>query len=94
VAGDASSVKGFPKSGDMAHNHTQRMVVRALVALMRGRDPRSEVEAPTNTCYSMVNGDPKEAIVINVVSVENTRSKQLARATFEWAKALYRDMFS
>jgi len=109
VAGDASSVKGFPKSGDMAHNHTQTMVVKALVALMRGKDPRSAVKAPTNTCYSLVNGDPQEAIVINVlygidrqkgvpvkrkVNVENTRSRQLAKATFEWAKALYRDMFS
>ncbi|MDQ7038539.1 MAG: FAD/NAD(P)-binding oxidoreductase [Aquificota bacterium] len=109
VAGDASSVKGFPKSGDMAHNHTQTMVVKALVALMKGKDPREAVKAPTNTCYSMVNGDPKEAIVINVlydidlkkgtvvkkkVNVENRRSKQLATATFEWARALYRDMFS
>ncbi|NPA41369.1 MAG: NAD(P)/FAD-dependent oxidoreductase [Aquificae bacterium] len=109
VAGDASSVKGFPKSGDMAHNHTQKMVVKALVALLKGKDPLEAVQAPTNTCYSMVNGDPKEAIVINVlydidrkkkapvkkkVNVVNDRSTQLARSTFEWAKALYRDMFS
>jgi len=109
VAGDASSVKGFPKSGDMAHNHTQNMVVKALSALIRGKDPASAVEAPTNTCYSMVNGDPQEAIVINViysidrkkkapvkkkVNVVNKRSRQLAISTFEWAKGLYRDMFS
>ncbi len=109
VAGDASSVKGFPKSGDMAHNHSRTMVVKAVVALMRGKDPRAAVKAPTNTCYSMVSGDPKEAIVINVlysidrekgaptkkkVNVDNTRSEQLAKATFEWAKALYRDMFN
>ncbi len=109
VAGDASSVKGFPKSGDMAHNHTQNMVVKALTALLKGKDPYEAVKAPTNTCYSMVNGSPKEAIVINVlyeidrkkkapvkkkVNVENTRSARLAHATFEWAKALYRDMFS
>jgi NADPH-dependent 2,4-dienoyl-CoA reductase/sulfur reductase-like enzyme len=109
VAGDAASVKGFPKSGDMAHNHTQNMLVKALVAMIRGRDPYEAVSAPTNTCYSMVNGDPKEAIVINVlyeidrkkkapkkkkVNVINDRSTQLADSTFEWAKALYRDMFS
>jgi NADPH-dependent 2,4-dienoyl-CoA reductase/sulfur reductase-like enzyme len=108
VAGDASSVKGFPKSGDMAHNHTQNMVVKALVAMLKGKDPYSVVSAPTNTCYSMVNGNPKEAIVINVlyeidrkkkapkkkkVNVINKRSVQLAESTFEWAKALYRDMF-
>ncbi|HIQ31326.1 MAG TPA: NAD(P)/FAD-dependent oxidoreductase [Aquifex aeolicus] len=109
VAGDASSVKGFPKSGDMAHNHTKNMVVKALAALLRGKDPLEAVRAPTNTCYSMVNGKPHEAIVINViygidkakktvvkkkVNVENERSRQLAKATFEWARALYRDMFS
>ncbi len=109
IAGDASSVKGFPKSGDMAHNHTQNMVVKAIVALIRGKDPREAVKAPTNTCYSMVNGSPKEAIVINVlyaldkkkglptkrkVNVENDRSPNLARATLEWARALYRDMFN
>ena len=109
VAGDSASVKGFPKSGDMAHNHSQNMLVNALVAIISGKDPYSAVRAPTNTCYSMVNGNPKEAIVINVlydidrkkkapkkkkVNVENKRSKSLATATFEWARALYRDMFS
>ncbi len=108
VAGDSASVKGFPKSGDMAHNHTQNMLVKALAAIIRGKDPYSAVSAPTNTCYSMVNGKPKEAIVINVlysidrkkkapkkkkVNVVNKRSSQLAESTFEWAKALYRDMF-
>ncbi|NPB08580.1 MAG: FAD-dependent oxidoreductase [Aquificae bacterium] len=109
VAGDASAVKGFPKSGDMAHNHTKLMVVKAIKAMMEGKDPLEYVKAPTNTCYSMVNGDPMEAIVINVqyeldrekgtpvkkaTKVVNERSERLARATFEWAKALYRDMFS
>ncbi len=108
VPGDANSIKGFPKSGDMAHNQTQHMLVRALVAMINGKDPYEAVKAPTNTCYSMVNGDPKEAIVINViydidrkkkvpvkkkVNVVNERSALLARQTFEWAKGLYRDMF-
>ncbi len=109
VAGDSNSVKGFPKSGDMAHNQTKFMLVKAIKALIEGKDPLEYVKAPTNTCYSMVNGDPQEAIVINVLydidkqkrapvkkkaSVVNERSTKLARATFEWAKALYRDMFS
>jgi hypothetical protein len=54
----------------------------------------------------MVNGDPQEAIVINVTyelkdekiepraRVINERSKALADATYKWAKALYRDMFA
>ena len=109
VAGDSASVKGFPKSGDMAHNHTQNMLVKALVAMLKGKDPYEAVTAPTNTCYSMVAGNPNEAIVINVlysidkkkkaptkkkVNVINDRSKNLAVSTFEWAKTLYRDMFS
>jgi len=109
IAGDAASVKGFPKSGDMAHNHTKNMLVKALHAILKGKDPVDVVKAPTNTCYSMVNGEPQEAIVINVnygidkdkrsvvkvkANVQNDRSKHLAKATFEWARALYRDMFN
>ncbi|NPA32500.1 MAG: FAD-dependent oxidoreductase [Aquificae bacterium] len=109
IPGDANSVKGFPKSGDMANNQTKYMLVKAIKAMIEGKDPLEYVKAPTNTCYSMVNGDPMEAIVINViydidkqkrmpvkkkVNVQNERSTKLARATFEWAKAMYRDMFS
>jgi hypothetical protein len=54
----------------------------------------------------MVNGDPQEAVVISVTyelkdgkidpkpRVINDRSKALGDATYEWAKAMYRDMFA
>jgi hypothetical protein len=56
----------------------------------------------------MVNGDPQEAIVINVTyeynekekkinpkpKVINERSEALAKATYEWARAMYKDMFA
>jgi len=109
VPGDANLIQGYPKSGDMANNQTKSVLVKAIKAMIEGKDPLQVVKAPTNTCYSMVNGDPQEAIVINVVfdfdmqkrapvakktNVVNDRSTDLARATFEWAKGMYRDMFS
>ncbi len=109
LAGDVVAVKGFPKSGHMANSHSKNMLVKALVALMKGKDPKEAVKAPDNTCYSMVNGEPQEAIVVSVkyeldkkagapkkagVKVINERSSALAKATFEWAKSFYRDMFS
>ncbi|HIQ30838.1 MAG TPA: NAD(P)/FAD-dependent oxidoreductase, partial [Aquifex aeolicus] len=36
----------------------------------------------------------KKTVVKKKVKEENERSGQLAKATFEWARALYRDMFS
>jgi hypothetical protein len=54
----------------------------------------------------MVNGDPQEAIVVSSTyelkdgkiepkaRVINERSKALGDATYEWAKAIYRDMFA
>ncbi|RME09210.1 MAG: NAD(P)/FAD-dependent oxidoreductase, partial [Aquificota bacterium] len=55
-----------------------------------------------------VNGSPQEAIVINVTyeynrqenkitpkpRTINERSEALAKATYEWARAMYKDMFS
>ncbi|MCC6063058.1 MAG: FCSD flavin-binding domain-containing protein [Thermocrinis sp.] len=85
-------------------NSQGKIVAKVIASRIKGKEYKPTL--PDNTCYSMVNGDPQEAIVISVtyelkdgkieprVRVINERLKALANATYEWAKALYRDMFT
>ncbi|SHK29128.1 FAD-dependent oxidoreductase [Thermocrinis minervae] len=105
LVGDVIGGVPYPKSGHMA-NSQGKIVAKIIAARMMGKDITPAL--PDNTCYSMVNGDPQEAIVISVEysfnekekkivpkpKVINQRSQQLAKATYEWAKGLYRDMFA
>ncbi len=105
LVGDVISGVPYPKSGHMA-NSQGKIVAKIVAGRIAGKDVKPTL--PDNTCYSMVNGDPQEAIVINVTydynekekkitpkpKVINERSKALADATYEWARAIYRDMFA
>jgi len=100
---DVISGVPYPKSGHMA-NSQGKIVAKIIASRIKGKEYKPTL--PDNVCYSMVNGDPQEAIVVSATyelkdgkieprtRVINERSKALAEATYEWAKALYRDMFA
>ncbi len=95
----------YPKSGHQA-NAQGKIVAKIIASRIAGKE--APLALPDNTCYSMVNGSPQEAIVINVTyeynkqenrivpraRTINEKSEALAKATYEWARAIYRDMFS
>ncbi|MCX8059594.1 MAG: FCSD flavin-binding domain-containing protein, partial [Aquificaceae bacterium] len=97
----------YPKSGHQA-NAQGKIVAKFIAARIAGREIKPGSLMPENECYSMVNGSPQEAIVISVnyeynekenkinprARTINDRSEALAKATYEWARAMYRDMFS
>jgi NADH dehydrogenase FAD-containing subunit len=103
LLGDVISGVPYPKSGHMA-NSQGKIVAKVIASRIKGNEYKPTL--PDNVCYSMVNGDPQEAIVISVTyelkdgkidpkpRVINDRSKALGDATYEWAKAIYRDMFA
>ncbi|MEF3191902.1 MAG: FAD-dependent oxidoreductase [Campylobacterales bacterium] len=53
----------YPKSGHMA-NAQGKILARQLAAEITGKAIDNMI-LPNNTCFSMVNGSPKEAIVVN-----------------------------
>lgn len=69
VLGDAIAAvnfaagSGYPKSGHMA-NAQGKIVAKQLASVVLGKAVNGLV-LPDNTCFSMVNGAPKEAIVVN-----------------------------
>ena len=105
LVGDVIGGVPYPKSGHMA-NSQGKIVAKIIAGRIQGKEVKPTL--PDNTCYSMVNGDPFEAIVINVTyeydekekkitpkpKVINERSTDLGKATYEWARAIYRDMFA
>ncbi len=105
LLGDVIGGVPYPKSGHMA-NSQGKIVAKIIASRIAGKDYKPTL--PDNTCYSMVNGDPQEAIVISVTysydekekaikpapKTVNERSQALAKATYEWAKSMYRDMFA
>jgi NADH dehydrogenase FAD-containing subunit len=54
---------GYPKSGHMAN--AQGIIVATQISSKIAGIPNKGLELPNNTCYSIVNGDPKEAVVVN-----------------------------
>ncbi len=105
LVGDVIGGVPYPKSGHMG-NSQGKIVAKIIASRIAGKEWK--LQLPDNTCYSMVNGSPQEAIVINVTydyddkekkivpkpKTINERSDALAKATYEWARAIYRDMFT
>ena len=105
LVGDVISGVPYPKSGHMGNS--QGKIVAKIIA-SRIAKKEWKLQLPDNTCYSMVNGSPQEGIVISVTydyddkekktvpkpKTINERSEALAKATYEWARAIYRDMFA
>ncbi len=105
LVGDVIGGVPYPKSGHMG-NSQGKIVAKIIASRIAGKE--APFALPDNTCYSMVNGSPQEAIVINVnyeynkqenkivpkPRTINDRSEALAKATYEWARAIFRDMFA
>ena len=104
IAGDARPMP-FSKSGNTA-NTEAHIVSKMIAARAQGKD--SPWESPNTICYSMVDGEGKQSIMVDAkykftkgkgwgftdVKLIEKRSKQLGKANIEWGKGLYRDMFS
>ena len=103
VTGDSRS-QPFSKSGNTA-NTEAKVVAKIIAARAAGKEPKWE--SPNTICYSMVNTDPNESIMVDAkytftkdkgwdftdVKLITERSRQLGKANIEWGKGLYRDMF-
>ncbi len=104
IAGDARPMP-FSKSGNTA-NTEAHIVSKMIAARAQGKD--SPWESPNTICYSMVDGEGRQSIMVDAkykfikgkgwdftdVKLIEKRSKQLGKANIEWGKGLYRDMFS
>jgi NADH dehydrogenase FAD-containing subunit len=104
VAGDSRPM-GFSKSANTA-NTEGKHVAKIIAGHALGKEV--PWVSPHTTCYSMVNADPMEAVSVDagymydakkkvfgftdVVMLEN-RDQAKGRATLEWAKGIYRDLF-
>ncbi len=105
VAGDARPMP-FSKSGNTA-NSEAKFVAQIIAARAKGK-PVPAWQSPNTVCFSMVNGDPMEAISVDAHYAYNPKDKSFAfdqvkmfekrdaargAATLDWARSLYRDMF-
>lgn len=105
VAGDCRPMP-FSKSGN-----TARTEGKYLAELVAARAHGSEIswKSPRTVCYSMVNTQPNEAIMVDGKYhfdkasgqwehfenfAVNKRNKDMGKKTFEWAEKHFLDMFS
>lgn len=106
VAGDARPMP-FSKSGNTA-NSEAKFVASIVVARANGK-PAPQWQSPNTVCFSVVNGEPMEAISVDAHYAYNPKDKSFAfdqvkmfeerdaargAATLDWARGLYRDMFA
>ena len=105
VTGDARPMP-FSKSGNTS-NSEAKFVARLIAARSRGKE--LEWESPNTICYSAVTADPLQSISVDAYYKYNSKDKSFAfdrvkmfqdwdtargQANLEWARGLYRDMFS
>ena len=93
----------FSKSGGTASSEA-RYVAKVIAARSMGRE--IEWESPHTVCYSVVNTEPREAIMVDAhyaydgqnfafdqVKMINDRSDAQYLATLAWARAHYHEKF-
>jgi len=105
VAGDARPMP-FSKSGNTA-NTEGKFVAKLIAAHAQGKE--LAWESPNTICYSAVSASPVQSISVNAYYKYNAADKSFAfdnvtmfekwnaqqgQANLEWARGLYRDMFS
>lgn len=106
VTGDSRPMP-YSKSGNTS-NSEGHYVAKVLAA--RAQDKDVAWTSPQTLCYSMVDAYPKQAIWVDTyygydakqdaitgfkdTKVDNTRSEANGAAYLEWARGLYRDMFT
>ena len=105
VAGDARPMP-FSKSGNTASTEA-RFLARSIAGHAAGK--QVPWQSPNTVCYSLVNADPAESIMIDSkyrhdgtghgwgftgVKVINKRTSALGREKLKWGRRLFADMFS
>ena len=105
ITGDARPMP-YSKSGNTS-NSEGKFVAKIIAARANGKDI-DKWEPPHTICYSMVNTNPMEAISVDAYYAYNKQTKSFGfdrvkmfenrdvakgKATLEWARGLYRDMF-
>ncbi len=105
VTGDSRPMP-YSKSGNTS-NSEGKYVAKVLAARAQGKE--IAWTSPETLCYSMVEVDPNEAISVDAfyaydsakksfgftnVKLDEMRDQAKASAYLEWARGLYRDMFT
>lgn len=105
VSGDCRPMP-FSKSGNTARSEAM-YVSKVIAARAQGKEVPAW-ESPHTICYSMVNDEPQESIMVDSfyafdaktkewgfdrTKVFNGRTAAMGAATMEWAMGHYRDMF-
>jgi NADH dehydrogenase FAD-containing subunit len=105
VTGDSRPMP-FSKSGNTA-NSEARYVAKVIAARAQGKE--IEWESPHTICYSAVSADPLQSISVDAYYKFNPKDQTFGfdraqlfekwdtargQANLEWARGLYRDMFS
>lgn len=106
VTGD-SRPHPYSKSANTA-NTEGKYIAKVLAARAAGKD--INWYSPETICYSMVNADPMEAISVDALYAYDPKTKMFSfspetkmfenrdkargKATLEWAKGMYRDLFA
>lgn len=106
VTGDSRPMP-YSKSANTA-NTEGKYVAKVLAAHAQGKS--INWESPRTLCYSMVNADPMEAISVDAgyaydkkkkafgfsidTKLYENRDQAKGRATLEWARGIYRDLFA
>jgi len=105
VTGDSRPMP-FSKSGNTA-NSEAKYVAKVIAARANGKE--IEWESPNTICYSAVSTDPLQSISVDAHYKYDPKTKSFAfdkvkmfqkwdaargQANLEWARGLYRDMFS
>jgi len=104
VVGDAGG-HPYPKSGHMA-NSCAAILAKSLALRTKNKKFDTASQMPSNICYSMVNGDPKEGLYVshtvsydnkNGLKVKGHSTKQRDKATGEviqgWYEGITSDIF-
>jgi len=106
VAGDSRPMP-YSKSGNTS-NSEGHFVAKVVAARAAGKGTLPW-ESPHTICYSAVSGDPLEAISVDAyyaynsagksfafdkVKLDEQRDRQKGQRDLEWAKGLYRDLFT
>jgi NADH dehydrogenase FAD-containing subunit len=106
VAGDSRPM-GFSKSANTS-NTEGKYVAKVVAAAEKGQ--QIDWVSPQTVCYSMVNGDPMEAIAVHANYIYDkhkqeftfspgtrllqNRDEEKGKAALSWAEGIYRDLFS
>ena len=106
VTGDSRPMP-YSKSANTS-NTEGKYVAKVLAAHAQGKS--INWESPRTLCYSMVNADPMEAISVDAgyaydkkkkafgfssdTKLYENRDQAKGRATLEWARGIYRDLFA